>query len=187
MVKHEFKIFQTFAEDLADNDEQDEPDITDFDEDYHYKDYPDEETRRGYNNDDQEVHKGFYNEEEFKDVFFYDESFQHDETTKVSQENEFQDGNREDVSSDGNDEFLIDDMILTKDQMDDLFLASDRRNGISEKDHLWPNGTVPVSISDSFSESTWRRLLAFRLKMKLQSLRQSTESENFVSTKPNLE
>lgn len=47
----------------------------------------------------------------------------------------------------------MDDMILSKEQMDELFAPEIRRNAVSDEDKLWPNNTVPVFISDDFSES----------------------------------
>lgn len=55
------------------------------------------------------------------------------------------------------DEFMLDDMILSRDQMDELFATSNRRNGVKNESLLWPNKTVPVLINNEFSKtnSTW--------------------------------
>lgn len=45
----------------------------------------------------------------------------------------------------------MDDMILTKVQMDTLF-SEKRRNGLKGLQFLWPNKTVPVLISDEFGK-----------------------------------
>ena len=54
---------------------------------------------------------------------------------------------------DDEEEFQLDDMILTKDQMDALFTPNRKfsRNGVIDRDYLWPDKTVPVFISDDFS------------------------------------
>jgi hypothetical protein len=51
-------------------------------------------------------------------------------------------------------EYMMDDMILTKDQMDFLFHPEVRRNGLRSPEARWPDKTVPVYISDDFSESS---------------------------------
>lgn len=52
-------------------------------------------------------------------------------------------------------EFLMDDMILSQEQMDELFNPEIRRNAVSDEDKLWPNNTVPLFISDDFSKSPY--------------------------------
>lgn len=51
------------------------------------------------------------------------------------------------------DEYLLDDMILTREQMDQLFLPPNRRNGVKDPDLLWPGKIVPILISKAFSKS----------------------------------
>lgn len=51
-------------------------------------------------------------------------------------------------------EFLLDDMILSREQMDELFDTS-RRNAVIDKNQLWPDKTVPVLINDEFSKNQW--------------------------------
>lgn len=48
-------------------------------------------------------------------------------------------------------EYLLDDMILSREQMDDLFDNS-RRNAVVDRNLLWPNKIVPVLINDEFSK-----------------------------------
>lgn len=55
------------------------------------------------------------------------------------------------VDDDVDVEFLLDDMILSREQMDDLFDNS-RRNAVVDKKLLWPNKIVPVLINDEFSK-----------------------------------
>lgn len=50
-------------------------------------------------------------------------------------------------------EFLIDDMVLSREQMDALFSPEVRRNAVVDPELLWPDKTVPVFISNDFSES----------------------------------
>lgn len=50
-------------------------------------------------------------------------------------------------------EFIMDDMILSKEQMDELFGTESRRNAVVDPELLWPNNTVPVFISNDFSKS----------------------------------
>lgn len=49
--------------------------------------------------------------------------------------------------------YLMDDMILSEEQMDELFGSPSRRNAVTDPELLWPNQTVPVFISDDFSKS----------------------------------
>lgn len=49
-------------------------------------------------------------------------------------------------------EFLLDDMVLSREQMDDLFDTS-RRNAVIDNNQLWPDKTVPVLINDEFSKN----------------------------------
>lgn len=50
-------------------------------------------------------------------------------------------------------DFILDDMVLSRQQMDELFGSPGRRNAIVDPEQLWPNKTVPVFISDDFSKS----------------------------------
>lgn len=50
-------------------------------------------------------------------------------------------------------QYQLDDMVLTKRQMDGLFNPESRRNGVVDPDLYWPNKTVPVFVTDDYSES----------------------------------
>lgn len=58
------------------------------------------------------------------------------------------DGNR-------NISYMLDDMILTREQMDYLFTNGTRRNGVIDPNLKWPNKTVIVNVTDDFSE--WKQ------------------------------
>ena len=49
--------------------------------------------------------------------------------------------------------YALDDMILTRRQMDNLFVKGTRRNGVKDSNERWPNKIVPVFINNDFGES----------------------------------
>lgn len=55
-------------------------------------------------------------------------------------------------SNDDEVEFLLDDMILSREQMDELFQPTTRKNGVKNLENLWPNKTIPFLISQKFSK-----------------------------------
>lgn len=55
--------------------------------------------------------------------------------------------------ADYNDEYLLDDMVLTREQMDELFLPEHRRNAMTDPEALWPDKTVSVFVTNDFSKS----------------------------------
>lgn len=82
-----------------------------------------------------------------------------------------------DRRDDLHDEYLLDDMMLTRDQMDLLFQPSNRRNGVKDPDLLWPGKVVPILISKDFSKSRHRCVLMN--DFSLQSLQMKTIGKRF--------
>lgn len=76
-------------------------------------------------------------------------------------------------------DYLLDDMLLSKEQMDALFQASNRRNGLKDESLLWPNKTVNVFISDDFSK---KRYSSQRKQSNVSNFSDEAQREKIMTT-----